>query len=142
MASPMRHGPTCLTILALAGLLALDGCGSQSSTDPSRQAISSIRAVVTRYDRTQTTDLASTGLACAEAVRALARAGHGLQQQSVSAQDRSIVTAVRQAYASARRGFSDCASAAQALNYPLMDRADQEIAQANAWIARARRLDH
>jgi hypothetical protein len=128
--------------LALGSVIMLAGCGGSSSyTDSARSAVKHMASAVRTYNSSRINDVATTGVVCKSALHGLS-SDTTLATQSAPAQYKQLGAALRHAYQSARAGFADCAAAAAALDFRRMARADTEIAAANAWIARARRLDH
>src|SRR5947209_1072005 len=110
-------------VLGCAVVLTACGSGSPSSTE--QGAIDNLRSVLSSYNATAPTDVASTGKACAQALS-------DLQGSSLlgAPPDRGKDLKARQdlhaAYLAARQGFSDCAVGARTMNYVDMARSDAE----------------
>lgn len=136
----MRMRWCTLVPMALISVL-LPGCGSQSYEASMRSAIADMQSVIATYNKVAPADLAATGSACASAFEGLKGQQQTFEQTSPPARYRAESSALKHAYALGKSGFSDCARAARTLSYPLMFRADREIAAANSWIQSARRLD-
>jgi hypothetical protein len=135
----------CFLILVSRLLLVpvmLTACGSSSYGDDARSAVSTMAGAISTYNKDQATTVASTGSACSDGLNGLKGAQDTLQKGTPPAQYAKVAGALRKAYALAHAGFSDCARGAPELNYPLMYQADRELARANKWILKARRLDH
>ena len=136
----MRLIPVTLMISLLVTPLVLSGCGS-SYADNERAAIAKIQSTIATYDRAPQTDLQTTASACSRASTDLQAQRDQIERASPPDRYRNLAVTLRQAYTRAESGFSDCVSAARTLNYPLMARADHQIAQANASILQAHALD-
>lgn len=127
--------------LVLGMILAVAGCGSPSYLDTARSSVSSMRDAISAYNGSRPRNVAQTGTACADALAKLKDAG-ALNTGKPPARYAGEVAALRQAYGSALAGFTDCRRAAATNSYPLMFRADRELAAANGWLARAAKLEH
>jgi hypothetical protein len=99
--------------------------------------VDNLRSVLTTYNSTTPTDVASTGSACAGALSGLQgsrllgdRPGPG--KYLASRQDLHV------AYLLARQGFSGCAVGAKTMDYVLMARGDADLMSANASLGLAR----
>jgi hypothetical protein len=138
----MRLNLVCGLVLLTLGSVLIAGCGgsSPSYADTMRSAVTSMQSAIQTYNQRHISSLAAESPACRTANSKLVAEQHRLRQ-APPAHYRRVVAALRRAYALARQAFADCAAAARSINYPLMARAEDEVAQANAWIARARRLD-
>jgi hypothetical protein len=137
----MRSRLTIASTLLLVPML-MTACGSSSYQDDARSAVSTMAGAISTYNKDRTTSVASTGSACSDGLNGLKNAQDTLQKGNPPAQYAKIAAALRKAFVLTNLGFSDCVKAAPNLNYPLMYRADQELAQANKWILKARHLDH
>jgi hypothetical protein len=121
-------------------VLALAGCGS-SYTDSLRSDVASMRTTLQTYNTAHPASLQATGTACKSAYDGLGGHAPGSDKGSPPRRYVRVVHAVQAAYREARSGFRDCAAAAATDNYPKMAAAQAEIAQANARISLARKLD-
>jgi hypothetical protein len=136
----MRLVPLIALINLLITPLILGGCGS-SYADDELSAIAKMQSAIATYNQATQTDLQTTASACSRASTDLKSQRNQLDSVSPPDRYKHLAAALRQAYALAERGFINCVSAARTLNYPLMARADHQIAQANASILQVRALD-
>jgi hypothetical protein len=125
----------------VAASLTLASCGSTSYADNVKPAIDAARAAIVSYNASQPSGLAATGEACTKALVQLEHS-QGLVTISPPSNYRQVAAALKHAYQLARGGFASCAHGAQTLDFPLMVRADQQIARANDSLKLAVRLDH
>lgn len=116
-----------LAVVAVS--LAIAGCGSSQSP------VDRLRSAIDGYNSSHPSTLAATGAACSKALSTL---GATPTPSGTSGPDRAF----DQAFAAAHDGFTDCVAGAASASYPLMAKADAEIAQANSWIAQADRAAH
>jgi hypothetical protein len=93
-----------------------------------------------KYDAYRSGSVAATGVACHTALKDL-NGNTALLDRSPPDPYKKVGIALNRAFTAARAGFSDCAGGAAAFDYVRMTQADTEIADANAWIIRARALD-
>jgi hypothetical protein len=138
----MRLTPCAPPLAVLALCVVLAGCGSSpTSQDRLRSAVSDMQKAIQTYNRSSPRSLAATGSACAAALDVIKGDRGPLEDRSLAARYRREQVALRRAWTLATSGLLDCSRAARSLNYPLMVRANGEIARANAWIRDARTLD-
>jgi hypothetical protein len=127
-------------VLALVAVAVLGvGCGSGS--DQLRSAVSAMGSTIRTYNTQHASSLQNAGAACGQALAGLnAQSGH--ISSPPPAQRKRAARALQHAFRLAKAGFADCHRAAQINSYPLMVRANAELADANSWMRRAARLDH
>jgi hypothetical protein len=135
----VRRGVVASCSLILAALLG--GCGGSSGYISSAQgAVTSMRDAISAYNGTKPNSVAATGQACKEAADKLRNTSLPAPKDA-PANKRALATALQHAYQLAVRGFDDCAAGGSKRAYLLMAQGAQEISDANAAIAAARRLD-
>jgi len=133
-------------LIAASSMLALlipvlTACGPPSYASAAPAAVTAMTKAIQHYNAGTQTNLASTAGACRSAQRDLSSASD-LANPPSSGSLQPIGDALAHAYNLAMAGFTECARADPKLDYPLMAKAEGEIDQANAWLARARSLDH
>ena len=118
----------------LLGLVLLAGCGSSGSSGSDlRHAVAGLRAAIHAYDVSPQGNVSQTAASCARAHAAIAGYSSLLNPSSGS---QTLDADLKNAYALALAGFTDCAAAAP-YDYQRMLKAQDELASANSWIARA-----
>lgn len=128
-----------IVILILPLLVLVTGCGS-SAADNVRSAVSNMRNVIQTYNSSHPNSLSATAAACRKAYDDMGKSS-ALSTERLSGSHRAEQTLLRSALESARRGFHGCAVGASSLDFPAVVAAEQQIASANAAIARARKLE-
>jgi hypothetical protein len=128
-----------LFIVTIALSILLAGCGG-SPADNVRSAVSHMQDVIQTYNASGQASLTDTSAACKKAYDDLGDSS-ALVSQKLTGKQAQELKLLRRAYRSARAGFLNCEQAAAALDFPRMAAAQQQLAAANAAIARARRLE-
>lgn len=131
--------PRLSLVACLSLLIVLSGCGG-SPADSVRSSVSNLESVIRTYNGTHPSDLAGTAAACHRAYDDLGNNGDILKTKLAGNQARED-RLLRAAYVAARSGFHACASGASSLNHPALVLAQQQLSEANAAIARARRME-
>jgi hypothetical protein len=122
----------------LAVLLA--GCGG-SDTDTVRSAVGHFQSAIQTYNDSNPTTLQDTANACQKAYDDLS-GDSALLNTTLSGKLKREQKVLRRAYVAARNGFHGCATGARSMNYPQTAEGQQQISDANAAIAQARRMEH
>lgn len=120
-------------------LVVLAGCGGASGGSDFHAAVSSMRTVLVAYDRSPQSNVTDTARACRQAHDQLSGDSALLHPPSTGP-NVAAGRALGHAYQDALAGLADCAGSAP-YNYVRMALAQREIATANVWLARARRLE-
>jgi hypothetical protein len=121
----------------IAVSLLMAACGSNGPASTESGALENLKSVLTAYNAATPTDVASTGLACGRALTDLQKSNL-LAAKPVAGKDLVVRQDLHTAYFEARKGFSDCATAARTMSYVSMAHADAELASANGSLQKAR----
>jgi hypothetical protein len=117
--------------------LLVTACGSGGPATTESGALENLQSVITAYNATTPTDVATTGSACEKALKGLQNSSL-LAVKPTTGKDLTVRQDLHAAYLEARAGFSDCTNGAQSMNYVVMARANAELVSANASLQKAR----